>query len=102
MECMVFPDPAVVLAESDIEHPMQAVLDTPVTSGSVSKGFSGRHPLAADAEGTLHRNGPIDIPLPLDHADAGKLGPAFLNFLSFLSSQDRSVTHSACRVSRRQ
>ena len=29
----------------------------------------------------LHGNGPIDLPSPLDYADAGKLGPAFAEFL---------------------
>ena len=78
---MVFAHPAIVLAESDIENPMQTVLDTPVGTCSLGKGFGARDALAADVIGPLGGHGAVDFPLPLDQTDPGELGPVFAEFL---------------------
>ena len=53
MRCVVLPDTAIVFTKRDIEHPMQTVLDAPVTARCFGEGFGGGYSLAADVEGAL-------------------------------------------------
>ena len=78
---MILAHPATILAEIDIEYPMQAVLDPPVAACCLGEGLGARHALAADVEGTLGGHGALDVALPLDHADAGQPGPVLPEFL---------------------
>ena len=81
MGCVVFAHPAVILTEDDIKHPMQAVLDAPVTACCFGEGFGAGNALAADVEGPLVRCLAVDFPLPFDHADTGELGPMLPQWL---------------------
>ena len=74
---MVFAHPAIVLAESDIEYPVQTVLDAPVAACGLGKGFGARDAPAADVIGTLGGHGAVDLTLSFDHPDSGEFGPVF-------------------------
>ena len=63
---MILTNPALILAERDIEYPMQTILDRPVTARCLGKGFSGGDALAGDIEGALARELTVDFPLSLD------------------------------------
>lgn len=73
---LILAHPAIVLAERDIEYPMQAVLDPPMTTRHLGEGFGIGDALAADVEGPLGRGVSIDFPQPNDHAHPDQFRPA--------------------------
>ena len=79
--CTILAHPAVLLAEDGIKHPMQTVLDAPMTTRRRGEGFGDGYPLAADVEGTPGGRRTVDLALPRDHADAGELGPVLPELL---------------------
>ncbi len=74
---MVFAHSAIVLAERDIKHPVQTVLDAPVVACSLGKGFGTHDALATDVESTFGGNSAADLPLPFDHPDSSEFWPVF-------------------------
>jgi len=85
MRRVVFADTAVVLSKRDIEHPMQAVLDTSMTACCVGKRRCGGDALAANVEGALLGKRAVDVPLSLDHADASEFWPVCLKAFAKVS-----------------
>lgn len=73
--CVVFADPAVVLAKRDIEHPIQTIFDAPMTAYCLGEGFGGRYALAAEIAGAPYGDRAVEFSPALDHADTGRFGP---------------------------
>ena len=68
------PDAALVLAEGDVEHPVEAVLDAPVVADGAGEGV-GVPGEAAEVVMELARDCGAAAALALDQADAGQVGP---------------------------
>src|SRR5215204_4968444 len=93
--------PAVILAEGDVENPMQAVLDTPVPADGPAQ--DGRIVVAAGeevADLSLGLAGAVDAADRLDRQQSAQIGPSVhrLDLSDSRAHEDASAHQSAVAV----
>jgi hypothetical protein len=77
---MALAYPTLVFVEGDIKHPMQTVLDFPVTPRRLSEGFGRIDASTADVENLLTGDLACDVTFSFDPPDPGHFYFALTHF----------------------
>lgn len=93
---MAFAHSAAVLAEGNVEHPRQAVFDSPETARRVGKDFGVADAFGADVERPFDRSLAVDLAPTFRHAHARQFRPVLPDW----KTQPAQVAHPPSAVAR--